>query len=339
MNTFSSFRACLPAAILLLLLFGAAVALETGEDDYLLTLACITGLWVMQAVSLNITNGFAGLFSLGHPAFMMLGGYAAAIMVMSPGRKESFLEDLPLFLVQMEWPLLPAILLGGLVAAIIAFLFGAPVLRLRGHYLAVATLAFTIIVASVISNLDGLTRGPLGLNGLPTLTTIWWAWGGAALTVAAAWGIKFSSLGRMMAAVRDDELAAATSGIPVAAVKLTAFVIGAFFAGISGGLFAHLVSVITPTSFSISTAFMLVVVIVVGGSGSITGSVVIAIAFTVFTEAIKPLESHLELYGLSQMVVSLLLLVSLLIRPSGLFGEREPSLFRPRSLVFRPPPL
>ncbi len=310
--------------LLLAVTVGIAAALDFQEDDYILTLACIAGLWVMQSVSLNITNGFSGLFSLGHPAFMMIGGYVAAIMVMPPGRKESFLSDLPAFLAAMEWTLLPAVLLGGIVAAIAAVLIGAPVLRLKGHYLAVATLAFTIIVQNIISNLDGLTRGALGLNGLPALTTIWWAWGFAVLTIITAWVIKYSALGRMMAAVRDDELAASSSGIPVAAVKLTAFVVGAFFAGMSGGLFAHLVLVITPSSFTISTAFMLVVVIVVGGSGSITGSVLIAIAFTLFTEVIKPVESELGLYGLSQMVIALLLLASLLIKPSGLFGGNEP---------------
>ncbi len=330
MNPTSSLRQHGVFLLLLILVAGSATFLDLQDDDYILTLACIAGLWVMQSVSLNITNGFSGLFSLGHPAFMMIGGYVAAIMVMPAGRKESFLPDLPLFLAGMEWSLLPAILLGGLIATLLALLIGTPVLRLKGHYLAVATLALTIIVRNVISNLDGLTRGALGLNGLESLTTIWWAWGFAVLTIACAWMIKHSALGRMMAAVRDDELAASSSGIPVAAVKLSAFAIGAFFAGVSGGLFAHLVLVITPNSFTINTAFMLVVVIVVGGSGSITGSVLIAIAFTLLTELIKPLESEFGLYGLSQMLIALLLLASLLIRPSGLFGGNEPRLLRAR---------
>lgn len=315
------------AAAALLLLAGAGVAgLTIVFDDYLLTLLAIVLLNVSLAVSLNITNGLTGLFSLGHPAFMTVGGYVAAILTYPERRKAFMLPDLPAFLAATEIGLLPAVIAGGLAATLVAVVIGFPVLRLRGHYLAVATLGLIVIVQVLATNWDGYTRGGMGLNSVPRLTTVWWAFGAMAVTVYAAWRIKFSSFGRAMMATRDNELAAECAGVNTFVVRLTAFAVGAFFAGIAGALLVHLITVITPKTYSVLLAFNLVVMVVIGGSGSIVGAVIAAVGLTVLSEAMRPVEEALSLYGMSQVIVALCLIGVLLFRPKGLFGSREPAL-------------
>lgn len=315
------------AAAALLLLAGAGVAaLTTVFNDYLLTLLAIVLLNVSLAVSLNITNGLTGLFSLGHPAFMTVGGYVAAILTYPERRKAFMLPDLPAFLATTEIGLLPALIAGGLAATLVAIVVGYPVLRLRGHYLAVATLGLIVIVQVLATNWDGYTRGGMGLNSVPRLTTVWWAFAAMAVTVYAAWRIKFSSFGRAMMATRDNELAAECAGVNTFAVRLTAFAVGAFFAGIAGALLVHLITVITPKTYSVLLAFNLVVMVVIGGSGSIVGAIVAAVGLTVLSEAVRPIEEALSLYGMSQVIVALCLIGVLLFWPKGLFGSREPAL-------------
>lgn len=306
---------------------GLLALLQAAFSGYVMTLIAFALLHVMLAVSLQLTNGLTGLFSLGHPGFMTVGGYTAALMTFPVSRKEFMLPALPDFIRTAEWGLLPAALTGGTVAALLAVVIGFPALRLRGHYLAVATLGFIIIVRVLFNNAEEWTRGALGLNGLPYLTNIWWVFGFTALTVFVAWRIKHASLGRAMMSVRENEMAAACSGINPARVKMLAFVTGAFFAGIAGALWAHLVTAITPGSFSIMLAFMLVVMVVVGGAGSITGAILAALAIVGLDEVLKALQTEFGIYGVSQIVISLGVILVLIFRPRGLFGSTEPRLF------------
>jgi branched-chain amino acid transport system permease protein len=279
-------------------------------------------------VSLQVTNGLTGLFSLGHPAFMTIGAYVAAILTYPTQRKGFMRPDLPAWLAGQQWDLLPALLAGAVAATLAAGIVGACVLRLKGHYLAVATLGLIIIVRVVINNQDGYTRGGLGLSGVARLTDLWWVYAWTVLAVYVAWRIKHASLGRAMLAIRENEMAARCMGIDVFRMRLLAFVIGAFFAGIAGGLMVHLVSVITPGSYGIPLAFNLVVMVVIGGTGSITGAIVAAVTISLLGEALKPIEETLELYGLSQVLIALGLIVVLRLRPQGLFGSSEPGLLR-----------
>ena len=313
----------------LVLLGAAAIALiQALLSDYLATLASIVLVYVMLAVSLQVTNGLTGLFSLGHPAFMTIGAYVAAILTYPTQRKGFMMPDLPTWLAGQQWDLLPALLAGAVVATLAAGIVGACVLRLKGHYLAVATLGLIIIVRVVINNQDGYTRGGLGLSGVARLTDLWWVYAWTVLAIYVAWRIKHASLGRAMLAIRENEMAARCMGIDVFRTRLLAFVIGAFFAGIAGGLMVHLVSVITPGSYGIPLAFNLVVMVVIGGTGSIAGATLAAIAISLLGEALKPLEETLELYGLSQVLIALGLIVVLRLRPQGLFGSSEPGLLR-----------
>ena len=320
----SALRVAVSLAIGAALIWWATAAL----NPYMLSILGFAGINIILAVSLNITNGFIGLFSLGHPAFMTLGGYVTALLVMSPERKAVMLKELPQVLMAQHWAFLPALLAGGLVAAAVAVIAGFPVLRLRGHYLAVATLGLIFIVQSFAVNLSGLTRGALGLSGLTGLTTLWWVYLFVAVTIYVAWMLKHSSLGRSMLAIRENELAAACLGIRVARTRVLAFAMGAFFAGLSGGLWVHLVTLISPNSFTFLLAFQLVVMVVLGGMGSITGAVIVAVVLTIMTELLRPLEEAASLFGASQMVVAVVVLLVLIFRPTGLFGPAEPDLFR-----------
>lgn len=302
-------------------------AVEAAASPFLLTLLAILFLNAALAVSLTVSNGLTGLFSLGHPAFMTIGAYVAAILTFPVGRK-GMLSGLPEALSQVELPLLPAALIAGVVGALFAFLIGLPVLRLRGHYLAVATLGLIVIVQSLAFNLDGVTRGGAGLNGVPRLAGIWWAFGLLALVVAVGWRLKFSSLGRAMLATRENELAAECTGIRTFRVRMLAFVVGAFFAALTGALMVHLIGVVTPRSYSVILAFNLVVMVVIGGQGSIVGALAAAAGITALSEALRPAEEAAGLYGLSQVIVALALILALYLRPQGLFGSREPAFLR-----------
>ncbi len=316
-------------ALVALLAVGIAVA-QDHLDDYYLSILNFVGISVILACSLNITNGFSGLFSLGHPGFMAIGGYVTAVLALPVMRKAMFLPELPGFLLESAWPFFPALVTGGVFSALAAVVVGLPVLRLRGHYLAVATLGFIIIVQVLITNLDTWTRGPLGLNGLPSHTTLWWVWGWALFTLYVSFKLKFSSLGRSMLAIRENELAAECLGIRLAFTRILALAIGAFFAGVAGGLWAHLITAITPKSFSIVMAFNLVVMVVIGGTGSITGSFLAAVGITALREALRPLEESLEMYGISEIILAFGLLMVLIYRPKGMFGGDEPRFLTPR---------
>jgi branched-chain amino acid transport system permease protein len=298
--------------------------LRSTMNDYILSIVCFAGINIILAVSLNLTNGFTGLFSLGHPAFMAVGGYVAAILTFPVARKAMLLPALPAWLAAQQWPLLPALILGGLSATLAAFLVGFPVLRLKGHYLAVATLGFLIILQVLITNIESFTRGPLGLNGLPMMTNLWWVYLWVVITVYVCWKVKHSSLGRSMLAIRENEMAAECLGVSLAGTRIMAFALGAFFAGVAGGLWAHLVTAITPTSFSIVMAFNIVVMVVVGGSGSITGATIAAVMLSLVSEVLRPLEENLEAYGISEIIVAIGLLLILIFRPQGIFGSQEP---------------
>ncbi|MFW6137906.1 MAG: branched-chain amino acid ABC transporter permease [Spirochaetota bacterium] len=302
--------------------------MDSFLSSYLLSLVNFILINVILAVSLNMTNGFTGLFSLGHPGFMAVGGYTSALLVFPVAKKALFLPQLPGWLSTQQWPLFPALIVGGIAAAVISLIIGFPVLRLKGHYLAVATLGFIIIVQVVVTNMEDITRGPLGLNGLPALTNLWWVYVWVIITVYVAWKLKFSSFGRTMLAMREDELAAQCLGVPLAKTRIIAFAVGAFFAGIAGGLWAHQVTAITPNSFSVITAFTLVVMVVIGGTGSITGSICAAILITLVREALRPMEEASGLYGINQVLVSAGLLLILVFRPRGLFGNQEPIFMR-----------
>ncbi|HMQ52808.1 MAG TPA: branched-chain amino acid ABC transporter permease [Anaerolineae bacterium] len=272
-------------------LIGLLFLADQTLNDYYLRVIAIMGINIVLTVSLNLTNGFTGDFSLGHAAFMAIGAYAAALLTLPAEVKVAVITGLPLWLRQITLPFAAATITGGLLAVVVAVIVGLPVLRLRGHYLAVATLGLMVVVRVVANNWQSVTRGARGLNGLPGFTDIWWVYGWVVVTVYVIWRLINSPYGRAMIAVREDELAASTRGVKVFPTRLLAFAVSAFFAGVAGSLWAHQITAITPSSFSFLITFNVVVMLVVGGMGSISGSVVGAGVMTLGPELLRRVQT------------------------------------------------
>jgi branched-chain amino acid transport system permease protein len=300
---------------------------QTGRKDLAL-IAIFGAINVTLAVSLNVVNGFTGQFSLGHAGFMAVGAYTAARITLTVhgarilGLPEG-LSDQAVFLV--------ALLAGMLNAALAGFLVGMPSLRLRGDYLAIVTLGFGEIIRSIIENLQFLGAST-GLSGLPRLTTVTWAGAAAIATVAVARRLAVSTQGRALFAIREDEVAAEAMGVDTTGYKVRAFVVSAALAGLAGGLLVHVLQLSTPRSFTFIRSIEVVVMVVLGGLGSITGSVLAALGLTVLLELLREFQQY-------RMVAYAVLLIALmLLRPQGLLGTRELwdlPLFR--KLRWRPP--
>ncbi len=287
--------------------------LSDSLDAYYLDIALNVGINIILAVSLNLVNGHTGQFSLGHAAFMSLGAYGASVFTLEASSKLVPLLGGPgTFATGVAF--LIALLIGGICAAICGWLVGMPSLRLRGDYLAIVTLGFNEIVRVILQNTsgDGPLGGPLGLRGIPPHTTFFWVFLFAAVCVYAVTSMVNSTYGRGFLAVRDDELAAGSMGINTVRYKVTAFVTGAFFAGLAGGLYAHLRTTISPEGFNFLKSFDIVVIVILGGMGSTAGVVVAAILLTVLNEFLRDAEQY------RMIVFSLLLIVMMIVRPQGL---------------------
>jgi branched-chain amino acid transport system permease protein len=264
---------------------------------------------------------------------MALGAYTSALLTMSPAQKEMnfFLAPIIAPLANIQLPFIPALIIAGMVAGLAGFLIGAPALRLRDDYLAIATLGFSEIIRVVITNLQTVPTGALGLKGLPRYSTTYMIWGVAFLSVIFILALINSAFGRSCRAVRDNEIAAQAMGINVARVKITSFTIASFMAGIGGALLGHLMSTIDPKMFAFALTYNILLIVVLGGVGSISGSVIAAIIVTISMEALRFLDGSLNLIffrtqglpGLRMVVFSILLMLVIIYRQQGLTGNRE----------------
>ncbi len=268
-------------------------------NPYYRDLAVDVGIAMVLAVSLNLINGHTGQFSLGHAGFMAVGGYFSAWLSLQAGTSAG------------AWfPL--SLLAGGLLAALVGLVVGVPSLRLRGDYLAIVTLGFGEIIRVVAQNTEAVGAAS-GLSGIPKLTTLGWAFGLAAVTTYAVTAIVNSTYGRGFIAVHDDEIAAESSGVNTTRYKVTAFVIGAFFAGVAGGLYAHHKEYLSPTGFDWLKSIEIVVIVILGGMGRTAGVIAAAILLTLLPELLRGIAEY-------RMILYALLIISLmLLRPQGLF--------------------
>src|SRR5499426_1559781 len=305
----------------LLVLVAVDFALPRLLNPYLLQIVMLCGINVILAVSLNLINGFTGQFSIGHAGFMAIGAYGSAMFSLYVGRgwAQALLDrGVPLALASAP-ALLVALLIGGLLAAIAGYLVGLPSLRLRGDYLAIVTLGFGEIIRVLILNVDAV-GGARGLPGIPGWANFFWVGAGVLSVILLARHLATSTHGRALFAIRDDEVAAEALGVDTTRYKVLAFVIGAFFAGVAGGLFAHYLSYLNPNSFTFLKSIEVIAMVVLGGMGSISGSVMAAIVLTLLPEVLRSVKE------LRMVIYSLMLIVLMITRPGGLLGNREISL-------------
>jgi branched-chain amino acid transport system permease protein len=302
-----------------LLLYGVGVWLQDGLVEYVQRIVLLAGINVILAVGLNLINGTTGQFSIGHAGFMAVGAYGAAYLgvqiapLVHRMLGAGSVADAVTFNI--------ALLLGALLAGLAGLLVGAPSLRLRGDYLAVVTLGFGEIIRISFNNAKflGAATGYFGDTpaGLPAYTSFFWVYGWATAIVVLVWNLTFSQTGRSLSAIREDEIAAEAMATPTTRLKVLAFSISAATAGIAGGLFAHMQSGIRPEDFSFDKSIDMIVMIIIGGLGSISGAIVGGIFVAVTLELMRDLQQYrLVLYAL-------LLILVMLLRPAGLLGSRE----------------
>ncbi len=311
--------------LLAAILLAAVVSYFSAHfNRYYLGIAIDIGINIILAVSLNLINGHTGQFSLGHAGFMAVGAYTAASLTwgLEAATASPLLGGIIFAL---------ALLAGGGTAAVAGLAVGVPSLRLRGDYLAIVTLGFGEIIRVILQTTDTLVRnwnldptgglarllenmgGASGMKGIATLSSFGWAWALAAVTVFVVAALVNSTYGRGFLAVHDDEVAAGAMGINPVRYKVTAFVIGAFFAGVAGGLYAHHKQFLSPTGFDFMKSIDIVVMVILGGMGRTAGVIIAAILLTVLPEFLRGFADY------RMIIYSLLIIGLMMARPQGLF--------------------
>ena len=317
--------------ILVAIFFALLAAVRFGTGSYIQRIVIGLCISIILVVSLNLSSGYTGVFSLGHVGFMAIGAYTSAILTLPLSLKLVYLPDLPAWLETTQLSFLSATLIGGFIAMLVALLFGASVMRLTGPYVGVATLGFLVIVNVVLTNWDAMTRGARTFSGVPDYTNIWWVGGWTVLTIYIIWRLARSSYGRQMTAIRDNEIAARSLGINVLGVRLLAFCVSAFFTAVAGSLWAHFIQSFSPKAFMFVETFSIITMLIAGGMGSISGSVIGAVGITFLSEILRNAERGVDLgwvtippvYGASQILMAVIFILLIIYRPEGIMGKRE----------------
>jgi len=284
--------------------------------EYFLHILVITGIYIILTLSLNLVVGYTGLAALGHAAFSCIGAYASALLALNYGVS--------------PWI---GLLVGACVAAILGVFIGAPSLRLKGDYLALATFGLGVIVYSIAKNWVSVTRGPMGLPGIPGFSVFGFqlseVWSYLILVAVFVFLTYFvihrvvnSPFGRILRGIREDETATLAVGKDVNKYKIIVFVIGAFFAGIAGSLYAHYITFIDPSSFTVMESITILLMVVFGGMGSLSGSFIGAAVLVILPELLRFVGMPSSIAApLRQMIYGLLLIVLMLKRPQGILGK------------------
>jgi len=311
------------------LLTGTLLFLEAREilNPYwvrIFQLACVAAI---SALGLNLIYGFTGLFSLGHAAFYGAGAYTAALLM--KGYVGTFGGEA---ILPAQAAFLGSLAAGGLVAGLLAVLVGIPVLRLTSDYLGIATLGFGVIMKVLFDNADSFLPqlgGARGMTGIPRMTGTPWVVAGLVAAILVARNLVHSTYGRALIAIREDEVAASAMGIDTFRYKVYGFTAGCAFAGVAGGLYAHLYTFLHPSNFDFLKSFDVLMIVVLGGLGNLTGTLVASFGWIFLLEGMRVLLPP-EYMEFRWVLIPLLLIVTMLVRPKGLFGVREFPLLRSR---------
>jgi branched-chain amino acid transport system permease protein len=284
--------------------------------EYIFHILIISGIYIILTLSLNLIVGYTGLAALGHIAFACVGAYTSSLLALNYGIS--------------PWI---GLVIGACLASVFGLIIGFPSIRLKGDYLALATFGFGVIIYSISKNWVDLTRGPMGLPGIPTFSIFGFELQGVwtylilvtvfvVLTGFTINRIAHSPFGRILRGIRDDEIASLSIGTNINKYKLSVFVIGAFFAGIAGSLYAHYITFIDPSSFTVMESIVVLLMVVFGGMGSIKGSFIGALILVIFPEMLRFLGMPSSIAApLRQMLYGLLLIVLMIKRPQGIIGE------------------
>lgn len=284
--------------------------------EYFLHILIISGIYIILTLSLNLIVGFTGLAALGHIAFACVGAYTSSLLALNYGIS--------------PWI---GLFIGAFIASLFGLIIGFPSMRLKGDYLALATFGFGVIVYSVSKNWIDLTRGPMGLPGIPKFAAFGFelqpVWAYLILVIVFVAISAFvmnrivdSPFGRILKSVREDEVASISIGKNVNKYKLIVFIVGAFFAGIAGSLYAHYITFIDPSSFTVMESIAVLLMVVFGGMGSIEGSFIGALVLIIFPEMLRFLGMPSSIAApIRQMIYGLLLIILMLKRPQGLIGK------------------
>lgn len=329
------------SVILSALLIVITLLTDGFGDRVLVRVVTVMLVNVALTVALQMFMGNSGLSSFGHVAFMAIGAYSSLWFTLTPQEKSRTLPDMPETWIMHGWhtDFLPAVLLAGGVAAVVAALLGIALVRLRGASFTIATFALLIVVHTIALNWDPMTRGSRTVFGIPDLTTLWIALGAAVLVVIVGLLFRESPVGLRLRAARDDEDAAASIGIHIAWVRWVAWVASIFITGAAGALWAHFITTFSPQAFYIGETFIIVAMLIIGGSGSVSGAVIGAVLVSLSSEWLRRLEGWLnqhrsdgtiigqiipiELRGFAEIVIAIAMIIILIKRPAGLTGGRE----------------
>jgi branched-chain amino acid transport system permease protein len=309
--------------LLLAALACASVAITRGLETYYYLVLVQCGIAAILAVSLNLINGITGQFSIGHAGFYAVGAYVGAswTMLWRPQLELHF----PMLGVGSlggdELNLVIALILGSLAAGVTGILVGTPSLRLRGDYLAILTLGFGEVIRVVLLNIESV-GGARGMTGIPTLAAsgdlaVFWVFGLLIAATVLTRNLMHTTRGLTWLAVREDELAADAMGVNTTRVKVTAFVVGSSFAGAAGVLYAHFFTGISPDIFGMDVSIMITTMVVLAGTGSVTGAIVAGFVLTALPEAFRFLKDY------RMLIFSAILIVIMLTRPQGILGHNE----------------
>ena len=327
-------RSFLTPLIALIFVVIAAFIVDRSFNAYIQLVFLYICINIILALSLNLVNGFTGQFSIGHAGFMAVGAYTSAFLSTHPVIFGHPLQFLPDSLDFFNYPIYAV--LGGLAAAVAGYVVGLPSLRLRGDYLAIVTLGFGEIIRVILLNTETV-GGARGMFGIPSPVAVniagieisaffqsfFWAATAMVITFIVLWRIINSSHGRGFLSVREDEIAAEAMGINTTSMKVRAFVLSSFFAGIAGSVFAHSTHYLNPSTFSFQKSVDVIIMVVLGGMGSLTGSIVAAIIVSVLPELIlRPLQDYTHI-DLRMVIYSLMLIIFMIMRPQGIFGTSE----------------
>lgn len=318
-------------ALLATVIFLANV--ETWFNTYVGRILKTGAIYAISVLSLNLINGCTGLLSLGNAGFMAIGAYTASILSMSPSAKEAVFFVVPIepVLLNIQIPFYAAAMCGGLLAAFAAFLIGFPVLRLKGDYLSMATLGFSEIIRVLIINAPSITNGSLGINRIPNFASMWVVFGTLAVVAVFLLLLMDSSYGRAFKAIREDQIAAEAMGIYLFRHKMYSFVISGFLAGISGALLASITGAIEPTTFRYTFVYQFLLMMVLGGQGSISGSIIGAMLVAAALEWLRFMDEPINFGffrypgypGMRMVLFAVILIGIVLFWSRGIFGDKE----------------